>query len=213
MSAPQRRRALDWWVVFILAVPIAAYAFWYLLAGERAFPPDLAASFRARPWGIYSHALFGGIAVLLGPLQFRRDLLRRRRLHRAIGLGFVVTAALTGAVGLAMAPFAFGGAITRIGFGSLGAAVLVAVGTGYRRIRGRDVAGHREWMIRAYALIFAAVTLRLELPFLTVGLGGFLPAYQVVAWSCWVPNLVAAELYLRSSRVAARATLPRIADA
>ncbi len=206
--APSRRSRLAWWVVVVLAIPIAGYAFRYLVVGERAFVPDLAPAFRARPWGIYSHALFGGIAVLLGPFQFRRDLLRRRTLHRAIGLTFLASAALTGAAGLVMAPDAFGGPVSKFGFGFLGVAVIVAVGSGYRRIRARDVAGHREWMIRSYALIFAAVTLRLELPFLIVAFGDFLPAYRVVAWTCWTPNPLAPELDLRPTRASADAPHP-----
>jgi hypothetical protein len=39
--------------------------------------------------------------------------------------------------------------------------VLVSVFVGYQKIRGGDIVAHREWMLRSYALIFAAVTLRL----------------------------------------------------
>jgi hypothetical protein len=52
-------------------------------------------------------------------------------------------------------------------------------------------------MLRSYALIFAAVTLRIELPLLIMALGEFTPAYQVVAWLSWVPNLLWAEWYVR----------------
>ncbi len=38
----------------------------------------------------------------------------------------------------------------------------------YLSIRRRDVVAHRRWMIRNYALTFAAVTLRLELGLLQV---------------------------------------------
>ncbi|GAB4428835.1 MAG: hypothetical protein OHK0039_47410 [Bacteroidia bacterium] len=44
----------------------------------------------------------------------------------------------------------------------------------------------------SYAACFAAVTLRLWLPILTALLGDFLPAYRIVAWLCWVPNLLVA---------------------
>jgi hypothetical protein len=68
----------------------------------------------------------------------------------------------------------------------------------YGRIRQRDYRRHREWMIRSLAMILAAVTLRLWLPLLVTLHGGvFTPAYQMVAWLCWVPNLVVAEWYIR----------------
>jgi hypothetical protein len=60
-----------------------------------------------------------------------------------------------------------------------------------------DIAAHRVWVLRSYALIFAAVTLRLELPLLAVAFGDFLPAYRTVAWLCWVPNLLWTEWYRR----------------
>jgi hypothetical protein len=51
-------------------------------------------------------------------------------------------------------------------------------------------------MVRNFALTFAAVTLRLWLPAsIAVSIPGEL-AYQVIAWLCWVPNLLVAELLL-----------------
>ena len=55
-------------------------------------------------------------------------------------------------------------------------------------------------MIRSYAMILAAVTLRIELPLLAMWLQGFAPAYRIVAWSCWVPNLLVAEWIARRTR-------------
>jgi hypothetical protein len=52
-------------------------------------------------------------------------------------------------------------------------------------------------MLRSYALVFAAVTLRIELPLLVMAFGEFTPAYQAVAWVSWVPNLLWAEWYVR----------------
>jgi predicted permease len=63
--------------------------------------------------------------------------------------------------------------------------------------RAREIPVHRQWMLRSYALIFAAVTLRIELPLLVMAFGDFTPAYRVVSWLCWVPNLLWAEWYIR----------------
>lgn len=35
------------------------------------------------------------------------------------------------------------------------------------------------------------------MPLLIVAFGEFLPAYRVVAWLCWVPNLVFAFFWVR----------------
>ena len=189
------------WVVTILAIVIALYAFVYVVAGERMFPPQMADSFRARPWGIYPHAFFGGVALGLGTLQFRRRLVvGRRKLHRVVGLIYIAAAALTGIAGLYMSFYAFGGIVARLGFGSLAVLLLTTTAVAYARIKQHDVVAHREWMIRSYVLIFAAVTLRIELPILIGLFGAFRPAYVTIAWLSWVPNLLWATLYVRATR-------------
>lgn len=189
------------WVVTILALLIALYALVYVIVGERMFPPQLSDSFRARPWGIYPHAFFGSVALALGTVQFRRRLVTARpRIHRVIGTIYIAAAALTGIAGLYMSFYAFGGIVTGLGFGVLAVLLLTTTGVAYVRIRRGDVVAHREWMIRSYALIFAAVTLRIELPILIGLLGAFRPAYMTIAWLSWVPNLLWATLYIRYSR-------------
>ena len=56
---------------------------------------------------------------------------------------------------------------------------------------------HRKWMIRSFALTFAAVTLRLYLPIAQLLPIEFDNAYRVISFLCWVPNLIVAEAYLR----------------
>ena len=71
----------------------------------------------------------------------------------------------------------------------------------YARIRQRRVAEHREAMIFSFSCIFAAVTLRVELPLLVLAFqGDFPPAYAIVSWLCWVPNLAWASWYVTRSR-------------
>ncbi|MBX7126969.1 MAG: DUF2306 domain-containing protein, partial [Cyclobacteriaceae bacterium] len=56
---------------------------------------------------------------------------------------------------------------------------------------------HREAMIYSYAACFAAVMLRVWLPVLSIALGAFDPAYRIVAWLCWVPNMLVAIWLVR----------------
>ena len=200
-----------WWAVLaFLAIPIALYAASFLYFRERAFPPPLKESFLARPWGIYPHALIGAIALVIGPFQFnRRLMLRRRRLHRAMGRVYVIGALLTGVVGTYMAWYAFGGPWTQVGFAALGIGLLFTTIKAFTSIRAGDVRTHRRWMIRSFALLFAAVTLRIELPILIGIFGAFEPAYRVVAWSCWVPNLLVAEAIVHGSADSADVAIQR----
>ena len=68
---------------------------------------------------------------------------------------------------------------------------------GLRAILRRDVVAHRRWMLRAFAMTYAAVTLRLWLLVLIPLLGDFRSAYLVVPFLCWVPSLLVVELLLR----------------
>jgi hypothetical protein len=52
-------------------------------------------------------------------------------------------------------------------------------------------------MIRSFALTAAAITLRIYLPLVFVFHWPFSIAYPAIAWLCWIPNALAAEMYLR----------------
>jgi len=88
------------------------------------------------------------------------------------------------------------------GFSALAIGWLLTSTFAYLAIRRVEVDQHEYWMIRSYALCFAAVTLRIWLPLLQVGWGmDFIPAYRIIAWLCWVPNLLVAELIIRKLKV------------
>lgn len=66
------------------------------------------------------------------------------------------------------------------------------------QIARKDIQAHKDWMLRSYALTFAAVTLRLWLPIMVMLFdGNFIPAYQLAAWICWVVNLLVIEAVIR----------------
>ncbi|HEX6639750.1 MAG TPA: DUF2306 domain-containing protein, partial [Thermoanaerobaculia bacterium] len=99
---------------------------------------------------------------------------------------------------------------THLGFGGLAAATLLTTTIAYLHIRARRFVEHREWMIRSYAMIFGAVTLRLHMPLLAMATqGDFDAVYAIVAWSSWVPNVIWAEWYIRRSATRER---PRVLE-
>lgn len=196
-----RRHSIAWWIVVVMSWIVVFYGALYLVLRERIFPPDLAESFKARPWGIYPHVVVGMFGLALGPLQFHPRIQARAALHRKIGIAYVCIAVLIGLVGLYMSFYSFGGWITHLGFGGLAAGVLVTTAVAYKQALTGQYARHREWMIRSYSLIFGAPTLRVWLPLLIIAhQGQFLPAYRWVAWVSWVPNLIFAEWYIRRTR-------------
>jgi hypothetical protein len=149
-----------------------------------------------RPVVLAVHAIGGAIALLSGVWQIVRV---PRRSHRWIGLLYVVAVTVSGGASLVLVPTSEGGLPVASGFALL--AVLWWATTGHGLVAGirRDFAAHRRAMVRSFALTSAGVTLRLQLPLALVIGFEFSEAYPWIAWTCWVPNLVIAELWLRRS--------------
>src|SRR5258705_7698204 len=71
--------------------------------------------------GFYSHIVPGGIALLIGWIQFNKKI-RAKRLtwHRTIGKVYVTAALVSSVAGIYIACYATGGIITSTGFMCLG---------------------------------------------------------------------------------------------
>jgi hypothetical protein len=94
------------------------------------------------------------------------------------------------------------GLIAGMGFFCLGLPWLTVTAVAFRMILARDYEAHRRWMLRSFALIFGAVTLRIYLP-ISFALGlEFGSSYPVIAWLNWVPIVVLMNWWIR--REAAR---------
>lgn len=157
------------------------------------------------PWLDEVHFVAGGLALAVGIWCFRRDLLAGATAwHRRLGQLYMACVLASGSAGLAMAVCSDGGIAAHFGFGGLAVAWLSTTTLGWRRIHHREIAAHRRWMVRSYALACAAITLRVELPLLALAFGSFGIAYPMVSWLCWVPNLLFAEWWLARTDLAGR---------
>jgi uncharacterized membrane protein len=183
-----------------LSLGVAGYAIvvYGFLPFAVAVHPDMRAGFEAQRGAVYTHAFAAALALALGPFQFSTRIRSRHlSLHRWLGRLYLGVGVLVGGIsGLYMAAHAFGGPAARLGFGCLALAWLYTGARAYLAIRARDIAAHRRWMVRNFALAFAAVTLRLWVPASFAAGLEFAVAYAVIAWLCWVPNVAAAELWL-----------------
>jgi len=185
----------------LLSLGVAAYAMvvYSLFPPGRFVHPDMRAVYEANRAGIYLHAFASMLALALGPWQFLPALRRAKPvMHRWMGRVYLGVGVLIGGLaGLYMAAHAYGGPVSTAGFALLALLWLYTGGRAYAAIRRGDFAAHRRWMIRNFALTFAAVTLRLWLP-LFAGLGiPFEAGYPVSAWISWLLNALAAEWWLR----------------
>ena len=184
--------------LIFLSLGVAGYAivvYGFLPLGALVHP-EMRATFEAQRTAIYAHIFASALALALGPFQFLEKLRTRRpALHRWSGRLYLGVGVLVGGfAGLFMAAHAFGGLAARLGFACLALGWLYTGLRAYLAIRARNIVYHRRWMVRNFALTFAAVTLRLWLLASMASGIAFELAYPVIAWLCWVPNLLVAEL-------------------
>jgi uncharacterized membrane protein len=201
------KHAINKLLLYVLSFGVAGYAaFGYgVLPLGSLVHPDMQANFLAHPIGIYTHAFAAIVALVLGPLQFSIRLRQANQpLHRWLGRIYLAVGVLVGGLaGLYMAQFAFGGPVARLGFATLAVFWLYTGLRAFLAIRRRAINEHRQWMVRNFAMTFAAVMLRIYLPVSMVAGIDFTLAYPVIAWLCWVPNLLIAEWHYNSTQIKA----------
>lgn len=191
------QRALFWF----LSIAVALVSYRFVVLGMKAGFPNMAHQLLSSNYAFYIHVIFAPIALAIAPFQlsekFRAKSLSRHRLLGRIYVGAVMAAGLSGFL---IGFDAMHGPIAQSGFILLAVIWLVVTFKAVQFARRGEISLHREWMIRSIALTFAGVMLRVWLPAQIVSGVPFDVAYQVVAWLCWVPNLIVAEYIVRELR-------------
>lgn len=186
----------------ILAIFIGIYPLLYLFQDasqgflSSKLPELLSSSF----WmtAFYIHIIFGGIALFIGWSQFIPKWRNKRlKFHRNLGKIYVISAILSSTAAIYLGFYANGGMIPSLGFMSLGIIWFYTTYKAFTSIKKGNILTHQKMMIFSYAACFSAVTLRFYTPFLN---SWFEPelAYKIVAWLCWVPNILIALLIVRN---------------
>ena len=198
----RRWQALAWWALFLVSLLFGAYAL-YLGILEALVQLGLApaAPERAVPGAFILHALAGGVALIVGPLQFRPTLrAKRRALHRALGRAYVVCVWIASVTGLWSALFFDRGVPARAIFVLVAILWFGATTMAYLRARDRRFKAHRQWMIRTFALSLFFVTF----PLWTEALAATpLPGdvgYPLGLFLAASINLAIAERWIRAGR-------------
>ena len=193
-----RARSL-WGLMTVLAMLMALLAARYIPANPDDYFPEQRTVYEDNTFAILGHIFGASVAMMLGPFQFLPA--QRRRLiglHRWMGRLYLTGVAVGSAFGFYMAWLAYGGIISSLGFATLAVLWFYTGAMALREVRRGRIRAHRDWMIRNFALTFAAVTLRIWLIMLSEVAGiDFINAYRTVAWLCWVPNLLIAQTMIR----------------
>ena len=188
-------------LLILSAIPIGAALLRMVQIPTGTLPQD-AIKFVVVPVVLFGHALAGALFGVLGPIQFAGVLKRRfGRFHRITGRVFVAAGVLLALSSLRLlwqfpdaSTFVLVTARLVAGFG-LAAALVIA----FVAIRQHQVARHKAWMIRAYAIGMGSATVSfLMLPIFIISgepVEGY--AADLVFVASWAINIGIAEWVIR----------------
>jgi len=162
--------------------------------------------FAAHPLLTLIHIVPGLLFMLLAPLQFVKRLRTKYpKIHRFTGYVVLVSGLIIGITALIMGwIMAVGGITETLAVTVFGIAFLFSLLKAYLHIIKREIALHREWMIRVLAIGLAVSTTRpiMGIFFATSKLTG-LTVHQffgIAFWIAFILHVTFAEIRIRSSR-------------
>ncbi len=214
---PTRSARSTGWVPFALValVVVPALAGTLRLVELAGGPLLLPANPRmtASPLPVVVHITCAVPYAVLGAFQFSSRLRRRRpRWHRATGRVLVVLGLAVALSALWMTVFyprqPGTGELAHVFRLAFGSALAVCIVLGFSAIRRGEVANHRAWMTRAYAIALAAGTQVLTLGIASAAFGGSVLTTDLALGAGWVVNLAVAELLIRRWAVRPAAVAP-----
>jgi uncharacterized membrane protein len=211
VPAPPRRagvRRTGWWVpaslLALAAIPVLGGTgrIVELLGGPAVLPAD--ARFAASPAPLVVHIVAAVVYALLGAFQFSTRL-RRHRWHRRAGRLLVPLGLAVALSGLWMTLLY----AQKEGTGDLlyffrllaGSGMAVSIILGLVAIRRREIARHRAWMTRAYALALGAGTQAFTVGFGEAIFGSGVTRTDLMMGAAWAINLAVAEWFIRRPAV------------
>ncbi len=169
--------------------------------------PPYNEGFEHYPLIVKSHVVLGALYLFFGVFQFV-PAIRNNWIsyHRAAGRLLVAIALIIGVTALFMGLIIpFSGLPEQVVMGFFGTFFLISIITGFTHVRAGRIAMHREWMIRAYALGAAIVTMRLIfIPLLIINKvtsNEITALYSIGSFTvAFVIHALIAELWIRSTR-------------
>jgi uncharacterized membrane protein len=193
-------------LILLSAIPLTAgiLRLIQLAGGPELFPAD--PRFNVFPVALLVHIVGSAVFAFVGALQFVRRFRRRpSSWHRRAGRVLVVAGLLVVASALWLTLFYDAqpgtGRILFISRLVVAPAMATCLVLGFRAIRRRDIASHRAWMIRAYALGLGAGTQIFTEGFGQAVFGDHVVAGDLEKGVAWLINLAIAEWVIRRPAV------------
>jgi hypothetical protein len=207
---PSERRILWAAVLFLCAVAVAVSIRRLIaLAGSPASSASplaaLDAVFAAHADLTRAHVIAGLLLALAIPMQLSARVRRRfPHVHRWLGRTLMIAGIGVALTGYAMVATPIGGAIEVSAIVFYGTALLASLLMAWRHIRRRDVVRHREWMLRAMAIVLGIATTRPVIGafFATSPVTQLSPSqfFGAAFWIGFTVTALAGEWYVRRTR-------------
>lgn len=215
VRAGTRRRAA--WILLIslcvIACAVSLRRGIALAYPPASYPvPDLAAldaRFAAEPRLTYAHIIPAFVFAVLVPFQFAGWIRERHpAFHRWSGRVLIGVGTMAGLTAVFLSRHPIGGWFESAATLTFDALFLFLLWTAFRMIRRRELARHREWMLRAVAIALGVATVQpvMGIFFATSRLTHLTP-HQFFGWAFWIGfimNLTAIEIWIRRTRGATR---------
>lgn len=177
-----------------------------LSAARAIFPaytdeiPQIEKSFSDTTTLTLLHVIPGALFLILGLFQFSPQIRERHiGFHRWSGRVVVFLAVFAGVTGVLMGVVFPYSHTERLPTALAGALLMIAPVMAIRAIRRGDVARHREWMIRLFAVGVGIVAIRLVGPVIIMLMSPtpFRDIVGLTFWAGWILSVFVAELWIR----------------
>lgn len=188
-----------WTIIGIFLVIQSMLTLTHVLEPTGAFGTEVA----PRPILTLIHIVPGLLFMLLGPLQFVPQIRTRYlQFHCWSGRVFLIASAVIGVSALFIAfSMTIGGANETAATTLFAILFLLALGKAFYHIRRREIAQHREWMIRGFAIGLAVVTVR-PIVGMFFGFSALSPQelFGIAFWLGFTIHLILAEVWINYTR-------------
>jgi uncharacterized membrane protein len=170
--------------------------------------------FASKPVLTMAHVVPGLALVVIIPFQFSRTFRTRHlRAHRWMGRVSLALALVIGVSGFALLRNPVGGATEVSAILVFDTVFLISLAKAYLHIRNKQVAAHREWMIRAMSVAVGVATVRpiMGVFFASMKVTGLTPHdfFGIAFWIGFGLTWAAGEMWIRYTRPS---TTPAVAS-
>jgi uncharacterized membrane protein YozB (DUF420 family) len=209
------------WVYIVLSVLILLFSVWIRISDlmhpsifswirisdlipHSASLDKIEVRYAEYPWLGLLHMIPGLIFLTLAPLQFITQIRQGHiAFHRGMGRVMATCGIFSGLMALPIAFMlpAFGGIGTRAVGVFFGIIFLFSLVRAVQCIRRKEIASHREWMIRAFSLATGAASVRIFMGLLHLVTGLGIEALTATSfWLGFSVNLLVAEIWINYTR-------------